>query len=179
MSADHLEEQDARTTTDANEEDHEATAPPHHHATVVQPPPLPVDWTQLGVETTAPPVRYPSDVADIDADDDELVIVGTAGQKITVLGDAFSSLLNPALSSLVLRSHLIRKMQGLQGLTKLQVLELYDNQVDALECLEDCGPSLRVLDMSYNVIRDMSPVQLCPNLKELCTLWMDMIWLAY
>ena len=30
------------------------------------------------------------------------------------------------------------------------------------------GTNLRVLDISYNVIRDMGPVSLCPNLQELC-----------
>jgi Leucine-rich repeat (LRR) protein len=27
---------------------------------------------------------------------------------------------------------------------------------------------LKVLDISYNVIRDMGPISLCPNLQELC-----------
>merc|ERR1712071_556505 len=50
--------------------------------------------------------------------------------------------------------------------------ELYDNSVKALEDLnsgEDGKPgiTLNVLDMSYNVIRDMSPVHFCPNLTEL------------
>jgi Leucine-rich repeat (LRR) protein len=59
-------------------------------------------------------------------------------------------------------------MQGLQNFTKLDLLELYDNMLEALECLEGPGPSLRVLDMSYNEIRDMAPVALCANLQELC-----------
>jgi Leucine-rich repeat (LRR) protein len=35
--------------------------------------------------------------------------------------------------------------------------------------LESFAPNLRVLDMSYNAIRDMGAVRACPNLQELCT----------
>lgn len=131
---------------------------------------LPLDWTQMGAtEDDALPIRYPHDVDEaLNETDEDICIVGTAGEKITVLGNTFSSKCNPNLESLVLRSHLIKKMQGLEKFTKLNLLELYDNMVEALECLEGPGPSLRVLDMSYNSIRDMSPVKLCPNLQELC-----------
>lgn len=62
----------------------------------------------------------------------------------------------------------------------LELLELYDNMVDELRELDGGekdgdgvglpGRNLRVLDISYNVIRDMGPVSLCPNLQELCEL---------
>jgi len=126
---------------------------------------LPIDWTQLGDQNQPPPLRYPTDVADLDANETELLIVGTSGQKITHMGPDLASQLHPQLTSLILRSHLIAKMEGIEGLP-LEVLELYDNQVQELELLPD---SLRVLDMSFNVLREMSPVQLCPNLQELCT----------
>ena len=134
---------------------------------------LPLEWTKMGAGEAAPRVRYPSDVIEIDKNDLELVVVGTAGQKITNMGPDLHTLLNPELEQLVLRSHLIRTMEGLEGLKKLDLLELYDNQVTALQCLNDGengapGMTLRVLDMSYNVIPDMAPVQFCPNLKELC-----------
>jgi Leucine-rich repeat (LRR) protein len=134
---------------------------------------LPLDWTQLGDKDKAPKIRYPSDVTEIDPSEEELIVVGTAGQKITNMGPDLYKELNPELKQLVLRSHVIRKMEGIQGLASLELLELYDNQVDALQCLDEGndgapGPTLRVLDMSYNVIRDMQPVQLCPNLQELC-----------
>jgi hypothetical protein len=134
-------------------------------------PALPLDWTKLGhpAEDPPPPKRYPHDVMDLFPEDEEIVIVGTAGQKITNIGEDFSEKWNPQLSQLVLRSHLIKKMQGLENFKQLELLELYDNMVDSLDCLEGPGPSLRTLDMSYNVIRDMEPVALCPNLKELCT----------
>jgi protein phosphatase 1 regulatory subunit 7 len=182
--------------------------------------PFPVHWTKLGVPTlqAQPPqhgeaadggaaegasaaaaaaVRRPQDVVDIDPGDLELVVVGTAGQKITAMGEGLDGLVHPRLESLVLRSHLLRSIEGIGRLGSLELLELYDNQVASLDGLalvpEPAGPGdggaeagaagggsagpppapgprlkLRVLDMSYNVIRDMSPVQLCPNLQELC-----------
>jgi Leucine-rich repeat (LRR) protein len=68
-------------------------------------------------------------------------------------------------------------MDGLAKFTKLEVLELYDNMIDELRDLNNesgdgtdgvPGRLLRVLDMSYNVVRDMGPVEFCPNLQELC-----------
>ena len=145
-------------------------------------PSLALDWTQLGVgaantaDAVLERIRYPHDVVELDPndeDDDELVVVGTAGQKITHMGADLSSRLNPKLRKLILRSHLIRTMEGLQNLHHLELLELYDNQVQALQGLEPpkgVGATLKVLDMSFNAIRDMTPVQFCPNLTELCTL---------
>jgi hypothetical protein len=135
---------------------------------------LPLDWTHVNHQPRPLPVRYPADVAEISPEETELVIVGTAGQKITRIGPDFSETVNPATAQLVLRSHMIRTMEGLERFERLELLELYDNQVDELACLADGeggapGRTLRVLDMSYNVIRDMAPVQLCPNLQELCT----------
>ena len=133
--------------------------------------PLPLDWTKMGGnnhdEHDELPARCPHEVADWHPEDTEVVIVGTAGQKITVLGDDFS---NPErtnleeLTSLVLRSHLIKDMSGLDSLPKLETLELYDNMVQSLdeESLKGCGrTTLRILDMSYNAIRNMSPIQYC------------------
>jgi len=136
---------------------------------------MPLGWTQLGTTdgNDAPLIRYPSDVADLDPSETEVCVVGTAGQKITHLGkDLSRRVLNPQLKSLIFRSHLIRTMEGLDHFECLELLELYDNQVTALEGLDSGkdglpGKTLRVLDMSYNVIRDMDPVALCPNLQEL------------
>jgi Leucine-rich repeat (LRR) protein len=131
---------------------------------------LPLDWTHLGVKADdAMPLRFPHDVAEWSMDDLDICIVGTAGQKITQLPKDFYTQCNPQLETLVIRSHMISVMQGLEGLKQLDTLELYDNQVQALDCLEGPGQSLRILDMSYNAIRDMAPVRLCSNLQELCT----------
>ena len=153
--------------------------------------PLPMEWTQMAcpdaTKDLAPvdTVRYPWDVMDLpnaDTNMDFLEIVGTAGQKVTRMGNV--SQRYPNLESLVLRSHLIRTMDGLANFNKLEVLELYDNIIDELRGLnnEDTrsngeggagipGKLLRVLDISYNVIRDMAPVEFCPNLQELCKLF--------
>ena len=132
---------------------------------------LPMDWTQMGVkadDSSMPPIRFPQDVADWSMDDLDLCIVGTAGQKITQLPKDFYKQCNPQLESLVLRSHIITALKGLDGFQKLDTLEFYDNQIQALDCLEGPGPNLRVLDFSYNSIREMTPLALCPNLQELC-----------
>ncbi|VEU37061.1 unnamed protein product [Pseudo-nitzschia multistriata] len=132
--------------------------------------PLPLDWTKMGEGHTAEdlmPARCPHDVAIWSPEDTDICLVGTAGQKITLLGDDFSDPERTNLSeliSLVLRSHLIKDMSGIGCLPKLEKLELYDNMVQALdeESLKGCGPStLKILDMSYNSIRSMTPVEFC------------------
>jgi hypothetical protein len=140
---------------------------------------LPVEWTQMNnadnKKSPADRLRYPHDAAELNNTDTDIMIVGTAGQKITQIGPDFSTngQVNKDITDLVLRSHLIRNMEGLEGFTKLELLELYDNQIEELKCLDKGengapGPTLRVLDMSYNMIREMKPVALCPNLQELC-----------
>lgn len=153
----------------------------------VIPPELPLGWTQMGPEAVEPSpadrVRYPWDVVEdghlaFPPPGGELVVVGTAGQKITRMGGReLVARCGAGLTRLVLRSHLLRRMDGgMGGFDRLELLELYDNQIEALEGLDDGdddgdggkpGTTLRVLDMSYNVIRDMAPVRLCPNLEEL------------
>jgi protein phosphatase 1 regulatory subunit 7 len=70
------------------------------------------------------------------------------------------------LRQLVLRSCLIASMEGVETLTTLKHLELYDNQVEAISHI-DRLTQLTVLDISFNCIRDMSPVAACPLLEEL------------
>jgi len=140
-----------------------------------QPDPLPLDWTKLGEDHHDIPIRFPSDVVEIskELEETELCIVGTHGQKITRMGTDLYAQCSPNLTRLILRSHIIEKMEGLKGFQNLTLLELYDNSIKALEGLDSGengspGITLNVLDMSYNVIRDMSPIQFCPNLTELC-----------
>lgn len=133
---------------------------------------LPLDWTQMGATADEGlPIRYPHDVTEWSIDDTEISVVGTAGQKITVLGNDFdcsstnnnTNKTNPNLTSLILRSHLIKEMKGLGSLKHLTTLELYDNMVQSFDedSMKGCGPNLHVLDMSYNAIRDMTPVKFC------------------
>jgi Leucine-rich repeat (LRR) protein len=138
---------------------------------------LPLEWTQMGqcdaANASANVIRYPSDVSDFTREDTEILIVGTAGQKINKMGSKFYEEASPRLERLVFRSHLIRTIEGLEGFQNLQLLELYDNMVEELANLSDGeggapGMSLTTLDMSYNAIRDMQPVEFCPNLTELC-----------
>jgi protein phosphatase 1 regulatory subunit 7 len=143
--------------------------PPEEHEQEEQAEELPLDWTKLGVGADESiPLRYPIDVAEFSTEDLDICVVGTAGRKITHMGTDFSQrYCNPDLETLVLRSHLIPHMEGLECFQKLKLLELYDNMVQELQCLDMCGPNLNVLDMSYNVIRDLSPVSVCQNLTEL------------
>lgn len=169
-------------------------------------PPLPLDWTKMaecneGEEDNISPadaIRYPWDVMELplppDNTETHLTIVGTAGQKITRMGRNLHEYLSENLTHLVLRSHLIRTMEGVSRLKHLELLELYDNMIDELN-LNDLTPksssdddesgndaekkeetndddglpakNLRVLDISYNVIRDMNPISQCLNLQEL------------
>lgn len=119
------------------------------------------DQSQPGDELK---IVLPRDIEDMAEDADEVYVVGTNGRKVTVIAG-----LDPAAATLeevVLRSHLITRMDGLTNLTKLTKLELYDNQIEVLEGLE-CLPLLKVLDISYNLIRSMASVAHCPNLEEI------------
>ena len=156
-----------------------AAAPVERHAHLGE---LPVEWTQMGqcdaAEAPINVIRYPSEVFEISKEETEIMIVGTAGKKITRIGPKFYEEASPELKQLVLRSHLIKTMEGLEGFKNLELLELYDNVVDELKNLNDGeggapGMTLTNLDMSYNVIREMKPVEFCPNLQELCKLWRE------
>ena len=95
----------------------------------VVPPELPLDWTKMaerneeeGGEKIPPAdaIRYPWDVMDLPRPPDQsetyLTIVGTAGQKITRMGSNLHEYVSTNLTHLVLRSHLIRTMEGLSKL---------------------------------------------------------------
>ena len=173
QAADMTEPPQAAASSSSQQQQQQANNDTNNTATkTVTPPVIPADWTQLACDQ-APVIRYPTDVAGPEVWDktetESIMLVGTSGQKITHLGADFSTTLNPQLQRLVLRSHLITNMQGLSSFQALNLLELYDNQIEELHGLDaPFGRTLTVLDMSYNVIRDMSPVQACPNLKELC-----------
>lgn len=134
---------------------------------------LPLDWTKLSTgpsdHAPASKIRYPLDVFSAkEFEEDEIYAVGTHGVKITHMGPDLYQHAGPNAKKLILRSHLITKMEGLsEGWKKLELLELYDNQIEYMTGLENVGPGLIVLDMSYNVIRDMAPIQCCSNLVEL------------
>ena len=131
---------------------------------------LPLDWTKMAATSVSDHIRYPLDVACLeDLQEEYVFLVGTHGVKITHIGPDLYQKVGPNVKHLILRSHLIHKMEGLsKGFQSLELLELYDNQIEHLSDLENVGPRLRNLDMSYNVIRSMKPVSCCVNLQELC-----------
>jgi hypothetical protein len=180
---------------------------------------LPLDWVNLGSELgkrsseQQERIHFPSDVHEysVETTTEELVIIGTHGLKITHMGkDLHQTCSSKTMKTLVLRSHLIRVMEGLEGFQQLTTLELYDNQIGKIQNLNNMhhdddaygplttpsplssassgspqpictspgslssyglpGRTLQILDLSYNVIRDMEPVKYCPNLVELCKL---------
>jgi len=159
---------DTTDDTDRNKKQQKAVVASTYTTNVAPNNPLPLDWTRMGhYAEDELPARFPHEVAIWSPDDTDVCIVGTAGLKITTLGNDFA---NPELTnlqeltSLVVRSHLIKDMAGLDSLPKLEKLELYDNMVQSLDedSLKGCGrETLRILDMSYNAIRSMAPVQYC------------------
>lgn len=105
----------------------------------------------------------PGDVIEITTDDEIINIIGTRGEKVTII----SGLENmKSLNTLILRSCLISKMNGIESIITLEKLELYDNQIEVISHLNRLS-NLTVLDLSYNSIREMAPVSCCPLLEEL------------
>ena len=100
--------------------------------------PLPLDWTKMaecteGISTTTDPqndptnnplniIRHPWDVTAINPSEPYLTIVGTHGQKITRMGSNLYTKVSPKISELILRSHLIRTMEGIGGMKCLETL---------------------------------------------------------
>eukprot|EP00580_Thalassiosira_gravida_P016922 CAMPEP_0201663530 /NCGR_PEP_ID=MMETSP0494-20130426/5302_1 /ASSEMBLY_ACC=CAM_ASM_000839 /TAXON_ID=420259 /ORGANISM="Thalassiosira gravida, Strain GMp14c1" /LENGTH=146 /DNA_ID=CAMNT_0048142147 /DNA_START=64 /DNA_END=501 /DNA_ORIENTATION=+ len=107
--------------------------------------PLPLDWTRMNecdADASAKdnmPIYHPWDVTAIDPTETYLAVVGTHGQKITRMGSDLSKRVSPQLTELILRSHLIRTMEGIAGMEHLEHLELYDNMVDELRELDGGG----------------------------------------
>ena len=94
-----------------------------------------------------------------------IYIVGTRGQKVTVIGDCLAYM-KDSLEDLTLRSNLLSSMSGVDKLPNLTRLELYDNVLESISHIEGL-PGLRILDLSFNAIRDMGAVASCPLLEEL------------
>lgn len=66
---------------------------------------------------------------------------------------------------MTLQSCLIAKMEGLEGLTSLTRLTLYDNQILTLNVPPSLS-GLTYLDMSYNLVKSTAPLAGCPLLDE-------------
>jgi protein phosphatase 1 regulatory subunit 7 len=108
-------------------------------------------------------IIIPSDVVDIKEDDEAIYVVGTRGEKVTKIRGLEKM---SKLKDLTLRSCLISSMEGVESLTTLRKLELYDNHIDYITHIHRLQ-GLTILDISFNAIRDMGAVSLLPNLEEL------------
>ncbi len=105
----------------------------------------------------------PADVTDISDEDTYIQVIGTQQGKVTEI-KGLEGCKN--LDTLILRSCLVRNMSGIETLSKLEKLELYDNQLTHISFVENL-PVLKILDISFNSIRDMSPVSCLTTLEEL------------
>ena len=70
------------------------------------------------------------------------------------------------IKDLVLRSCLVGSMEGIENLTTLRKIELYDNQIEEIVGLGNLS-NLLILDLSFNAIRSMIPnlASCCPILE--------------
>lgn len=58
-------------------------------------------------------------------------------------------------------------MEGVENLVTLQKLELYDNHIEEINCINQLS-NLRILDLSFNAIREMIKfAEYVPLLEEL------------
>lgn len=129
-------------------------------------------------------IKIPSDVIDIKLGDESLYVIGTREGKVTKIDGleilreslSVSVILYQYLSTrlsltcikqvLVLRSCLVSTIENVASLVLLTKLELYDNQIEAITGIETLV-NLKILDLSFNVIRELGPVSQCPLLEEL------------
>lgn len=136
------------------------------------------------IDDLPPPDRLviPADVVEIGKDDESIVIIGTRGTKVTKIAGlegmnnlkvsnfttfAMWVLIFIFLQELVLRSCLVSEMEGMGDLVSLQKLELYDNQIESIDGVQNLS-MLRILDLSFNAIRVIpSLADSCPFLEEL------------
>ena len=165
MSDTALEKKDptSNSSDDMNNDSNDDKDEPKKQAVLA---PLPLEWTKMAScpdDTSPSPadtIRYPWDVMELpdsDTDMKYLEIVGTSGQKVTRMGSDLS-LRYPNIESLVLRSHLIRTMDGLAKFRKLEVLELYDNMIDELRDLNnESGESAVAMPSARYSMEAISP----------------------
>ena len=109
----------------------------------------------------------PGDATELVDGMDSLYHVGTSNIKITYLGGLEQ--LAPTLTELSLRSNLIRRLEGIETLSKLVSIELADNAIRKMGPMNlavTC-PLLTNLDLSYNQIRRIENIRGLIHLKHL------------
>ena len=101
----------------------------------------------------------------VEKDASVISYVGTSGLKVTILDGLDNH--KGRLTKLSLRSNLVAECKEVAAHgASLKHLELYDNRLRSLRGIEHC-PFLEVVDVSYNGARDLAPVAVCFQLREL------------
>ena len=101
----------------------------------------------------------------VEKDATTISYVGTSGLKVTILDGLDTH--KGRLTKLSLRSNLVAECKEVAAHgASLKHLELYDNRLRSLRGIEHC-PFLEVVDVSYNGARDLAPVAVCFQLREL------------
>ena len=105
----------------------------------------------------------------VEKDASVISYVGTSGLKVTILEGLDTH--KGRLTKLSLRSNLVAECKEVAAHgASLKHLELYDNRLRSLRGIEHC-PFLEVIDVSYNGSRDLAPVAVCFQLRELYAVW--------
>ena len=105
----------------------------------------------------------------VEKDASVISYVGTSGLKVTILEGLDTH--KGRLTKLSLRSNLVAECKEVAAHgASLKHLELYDNRLRSLRGIEHC-PFLEIIDVSYNGSRDLAPVAVCFQLRELYAVW--------
>ncbi|KAF1321107.1 Protein phosphatase 1 regulatory subunit, partial [Globisporangium splendens] len=130
-----------------------------------------------GEHEEAPPVvNKLTECVEFDRDAEDVYYVGTSGLKATEINGLEdmpklevrkkNAKAHGSIIRLHIRSNLLRSMDGIASLVQLEHLELYDNQIQKISCL-DALVNLRVLDLSFNEIRVIPDLSHLTKLEEL------------
>lgn len=79
--------------------------------------------------------------------------VGTMGKKLTVL-DGLHRKFGDGVKKIAFRSNAICSMENVQELPNVVHIELYDNAIERIQGIESLS-WLRILDLSFNNIREL------------------------
>jgi len=95
--------------------------------------------------------QAPDVIEALEADTEVVEAVGNGWEDMALLEGLGE------LTSVCLRNNRIKKVENLGAASKLEELDMYGNSVKVVEGIEHLA-ALRVLDLSFNLVRDMSPL---------------------